>query len=512
MIRHISLGAGMLASVLVIGCSSSDGVPSTGPDLSGTGRKAQVNGAITGFGSLIVDGTRYTTTDTVVDIERGTGRIDDLEVGMRVALQSEDGRALVVRYRDTLEGRVSAIDRENQQFTALGQTVVVDALTTFDDVSLATLQVNDRVEVSGALDEDGRIRASYIERDDDINDDDELIGRIGTVDSAARRFTIGALTIDYGTADIDDLPNGPIVDVLVEVEGREQTDGLFIATDVEAVPTVIRAPGDDTPISAQSTVVVGVVRDLSANGDRFRLDNLIVQVGPETQLDPNGGQTLANGRRVRVEGERIDDESIRALGLFIVPSVTVELDGTVEAVDSAAETLTLLGGFVVTMLNNTRFRDDSDDNRREFGLADIQPGDRVEIAGFVRDNAVFALRVERDDDDKDDDGDGERDDEKLSGPVSALDPAARQFVINGTTVQVTDATEFDDIEDESRFFAQVQPGDRVEAEGRFDAATGVFIAAEIEPQDAGDFDDDFDDDDADDSDGDGDGDGDDDDD
>ena len=75
--------------------------------------------------------------------------------------QHDDGvtrRAEAVSYDDTVEGPITAgsIDLVDQSFVVLGQTVIVDAATSFDvDVSLRDLDepgsMGDFVEVSGLL-------------------------------------------------------------------------------------------------------------------------------------------------------------------------------------------------------------------------------------------------------------------------------------------------------------------------------------------------------------------------
>ena len=464
-------------------------------DLSGTGKKSQVDGRVTGFGSIIVDGVRYPTPRVQVDADGDAGTLQDLSVGMVVSLRvNEAGEAIFVRYRDNVEGPVSSVDLDAGQFVVLGQTVRVDELTTFEDVSLATLQVGDRVEVSGAVDTDGAILASFVELEMDGLDGGEVLGNVSALDTAALTFRINDLVVDYSAASVDvtgGLRNGPPV----EVEGVLNADtGVLQATEVESFDVVVRAPGeDDIDEDDQELRVSGVVRELAADGSRFALNNFTVVVTADTELEGAAARSLSERVRVEVEGVLNALGELVATEIELQPEVNFEIEGTVEAVDSASSTLTLLGGVSVRVTEETSFKDDSELELREFGLADLRTGDRVEIVGVSSGDDIVALRLEREDSDVDDDGDGERDGDKLRGAVSQVDANSQQFVVQGTTVQVGASTEFEGYADAADFFARVGPGDQVEVEGTYDAGSMILSAAEIEAEDAGSSDEDEDD-------------------
>ena len=478
--RTISL---ILALALLTACGSSG----TRADLSGTGKKSQVDGRVTGFGSIIVDGVRYPTPRVQVDVDGQTGVLLDLDVGMVVSVQvNAAGEAVFIRYRDNVEGPVSSVDVGAEQFVVLGQTVRVDELTTFDGVSLATLQVGDRVEVSGVVDADGAILASYVEREDDTQEDAEVLGNVRALDTASQRFQINALVVDYSAAQIEvtgGLRNGPLVQVEGEVDA---SSGVLIAREVESIDVVVRAPGDETPVDEdQELRVSGVVRELAADGSRFALNNFTVVVTADTELEGAAAQSLSERVRVEVEGVLNALGELVATEIELQPEVNFEIEGTVEAVDSASSTLTLLGGVSVRVTEETSFKDDSELELREFGLADLRTGDRVEIVGVSSGDDIVALRLEREDSDVDDDGDGERDGDKLRGAVSQVDANSQQFVVQGTTVQVGASTEFEGYADAADFFARVGPGDQVEVEGTYDAGSMILSAVEIEDRQPG---------------------------
>jgi hypothetical protein len=147
----------------------------------------------------------------------------------------------------------------------------------------------------------------------------------------------------------------------------------------------------------------------------------------------------------------------------------LEVSATVTAVDVAAGTLTTVLEITVATVAGTRYEDKLED-LQVFGLADIRPGDFVEIRGFLDNGQFVATRIERDD---------PEDDVLLQGP--AADVASPGFTILATSVLTTANTQF---EDESEtgisadtFFASAE-GRIVRASGIWDGTT--LVADEVE--------------------------------
>lgn len=137
----------------------------------GTGGTGISTGAISGFGSVVVNDKHFRTDNNVApgfltkklvngaDKSRQSDR-DVFSEGMVVTVRhgTGDNNAQVIEYRDNLRGpiAVSASGADNV-IEVLGQTVVVENAAIF-----ASLKQNDIVEVSGFADNAGRIRATYI--------------------------------------------------------------------------------------------------------------------------------------------------------------------------------------------------------------------------------------------------------------------------------------------------------------------------------------------------------------
>src|SRR4030095_5365672 len=141
--------------------------PATTPSPSATTTATVVStGPITRFGSVILNGIEFDTTQAEIRVEDQIVREDDLRIGMRVAVEGvrdNNGvaRATRVVFRKNVEGLIDSIDLvNNNTFVVLGQTVHVDSLTVIEDraqsssIALSALAVGQFVEVSGLVEAD----------------------------------------------------------------------------------------------------------------------------------------------------------------------------------------------------------------------------------------------------------------------------------------------------------------------------------------------------------------------
>ena len=112
-------------------------------------------GPINGFGSVIVNGVRYTTTGATITIDDRPGTESELRAGQVVRVEGTvdasgtAGTARSISFNDDVEGPVQSIDPAVAQLVVLGQTVQVGRATSFDDSisprSLEGLAVGDRI-------------------------------------------------------------------------------------------------------------------------------------------------------------------------------------------------------------------------------------------------------------------------------------------------------------------------------------------------------------------------------
>ena len=156
-----------LASFTFSTCGGS-GTDLAGGGSSGTGVSS---GAITGFGSVFMNGMEFFTDSQVapgyvtmkmfMGMDNSSMMDSDLyRVGMVVIIHHgpNDNNAQQIEYQNNLQGRIAAKNSGPENtVTVLGQTVVVSDAAVF-----ASLNLNEIVEVSGFVDSAGRIHASYI--------------------------------------------------------------------------------------------------------------------------------------------------------------------------------------------------------------------------------------------------------------------------------------------------------------------------------------------------------------
>lgn len=349
-----------------------------GVDSGGTGTGVMPTlavGAITGFGSVIVNGVRY--DDSIATIQDDEGRTiarERLRLGMQAeveasAVQTVGGVAIAtaaaITLRSDVIGPIESIDPDAGILVVLGQTVAVAAATVLDE-NLAAFAPGDVVEVHGAFDPVfTRIVASRIERNSAAQAY-KLRGPVVTRSLADRTVTIGTATIDWSAVAPADpatlLAPGSVVRVTLAIA---PANGVWQATSLRAGQVAL---ADRERVELEGRV--------TAYRSSTSFDVAGVPVDAAAASFPEGRTGLALGAKVEVEG------SARG-GVVMAASVKIEddddagsleLHGTIEAVDAAARHFVVRG---VTVVWNDATRFDSS------GPQDIRAGRRVEIRGTL---------------------------------------------------------------------------------------------------------------------------------
>ncbi|MBT3203430.1 MAG: hypothetical protein HOM14_16400 [Gammaproteobacteria bacterium] len=249
-IRQVLLISVLSLSVLSCGVES---IIAAG--ISGTGI---VVGAITGFGSIIVNGVKYDIDEASFDVDgtsfNGQEGQSNLEIGMVVQLNAttyDDGTGVAtsVVYDDAVEGPITDIptlsddDNNLKNFSVLGLNVTINALTTrFKNedntvFGFENITQGDVVEVSGYVDLiTSSIVATHVEKKGTLSDGTNEVELHGVIEDLEETFFImNGFTIDItqiGPNDLEDID--VLIDGLfVEVEGEYQSDGTIIATEIE---------------------------------------------------------------------------------------------------------------------------------------------------------------------------------------------------------------------------------------------------------------------------------------
>jgi len=388
--------------------------------------------------------------------------------------------ATMITQINDLEGTIEAgsIDANAGTFVVLGQTVSVVATTVFDDDisprSIAGLSDGDAVEVSGLYDGTGVFVATRIEFDDDAGDF-EITGVVSNLDTAAARFNIGSLVVDYSQAMLEDFDGGTIRDGdVVEVEGNMLgAAGELIATEVEN-----ESPSFDGDDGDFGELEGFITRFVSATD--FDVNGFPVTTNAQTVFDDGTAAMLAVGVRVELDGV------LDANGVLVASKVdfedaeddaVVEMEARVDAVDVSASTLVVLGQTILVG-GSTTIVDTSDADLRPFTLADFNVGDFVEINAFIdvdNNNTLTAVLIERDDSDDNE--------VEVEGPAAMI--MSPTLTVAGVSVATDSGTQFELLNDtvvsSAEFFALLTDGTIVEAQGTWDGAT--LTADELELED-----------------------------
>ncbi len=447
--------AGMTVSLLA-GCGGGGG----SAQIAGIDRLGVSSGTVTGFGSVFVNGVEFETDNAVFTIDGVPGVESDLNIGQVVTITGSidvngtTGTANSVVFDDDVEGPISSIDLSGNSFVVLGQTVRIDGDTSFDSqitpASVAGLSVGEVVEVSGFVDGNMGIRATYIERKD-AGSEFELQGVVDSLDSGASTFQINGFTVDFASAMLDGFPSGMISNGdNVEAKGTSfGASGELIASTVDFKDQGIPgAEGDEIEIEGFVTRFVSLT-DFDVSG---------VPVTTNGQTEYSGGPSASLALDVKVEVEGILSASgvIVAEEIEFRPEAELRITALVDSVDSGTNSLTLLGVAIrVNLL--TRFEDNSSAEIAQFSLANVNAGEYLIIRGTGDTTGtadVLATLLERED------TPDPPVETSIQGFVTGVDNPT--LTILGVTIETSAGTEFED-----------QNGDPLTAAEFFNSAVSV---------------------------------------
>jgi hypothetical protein len=272
-------------------------------------------GAITGFGSIWVNGVEIRTDNTTVRTHPDDNNLDiespddvAFRPGMVVTVKyrTSDNMATSVIYRNELSGPIDAIDPVARTFTVLGFTIHEDN-TYYDGLAagatLDNLAVGNVVEVSGLPDNVGVVQATYVDFQAAAAQAGEIFevkGYVNSLDPVAKTFTLtlvpggaGGVAVNYaGATDVSvGLANNDFVEVKVTA-----TAAPLAATAVEKVNDL-----SDDSVGATKVSVSGFVSGLAGDataGYTFFIGGQSVRVAPGT----TGIGLVVAGAKLDVEG------------------------------------------------------------------------------------------------------------------------------------------------------------------------------------------------------------------
>lgn len=363
-----------LSALALVSCGGGVGTGGTGGDAT-----TYASGPITGFGSVIVGGVRFDDAAAAVEDGDGSGRSrDDLRLGMTVEIDStgiqtdsSGSRAAAsrIRYESEIQGLVGLVNVTGQVFTVLGQTVLVDATTVFDERitgGLSGLSTGQAVEVYAVFDAAAlRYRATRVEPSNLVGGL-RLRGPVLQLNTAAQTLTIGSNTYSYAGA--SGLPSNLAV-------------GQFVRLRLGLVSArwVVQSFGP----------AARVVQD----GDGVKVEGLVSAFTSQSAFSVNGrpvdGSTatlLPAGTTGLVVGARVEVEGVVRAAVFVASKIKVitdteneargfEVNGNITAVNAAQSTISLRGVTISTARSDLRLENGT--------AANLVVGQSVEVKGVL---------------------------------------------------------------------------------------------------------------------------------
>lgn len=440
---------GLTALALLASCGGGGGDSST-PPIAGIEGTGVARGPVTGFGSVFVNGVEYlTNASTTFTVDGAPATERDLKVGQVVELraripQSGGPTATSIVYEAELKGTISAVDAGAATFVVLGQTVLTDGGTSFDNSvggDFDGLSAGLSVEVSGYRDDQGRVVATRVEAEPAANPD-EVKGTVAGLDTTLRRFTIGALVVDYSTAALSNFPSGaPANGDLVEAQGTLGGGNMLVATRLERKRADIGGSNGDRATIEGFISVFNSATDFTVNGQR-------VTTTTGTTYQNGTTANLALGARVQVEGQLNAAGVLAASKVEFKAGTSTRAVATVGSINVAGNNFTVLG-VTVQVGPATRYEDKSSAQARPFNLTLLRTGDWVEVRGSEQGTTLVASLVERDNPDTR---------VELRGTAGSLNPAGGSLVILGVTVTAAPGARYYDVTGaevtQAQFFAQ----------------------------------------------------------
>ena len=440
-----------------------DGTPT---DPSNTASTEEVSfGSVTGFGSVIVDGTRYEDDEAQITEETAAGvdsqlTLDDVELGMQVEVTADAEQARTIVIRTSLIASIESLQSDG--FTAAGQRVRVSEETIYSGTAgLADLTVGTRVAVHGTRDADDVIEARRVAvRPADTEPFVRIVGIVRDLDENAQTFRLGNLTVDYSN------------DPRVVPAGASLAEGRGVVVFGSAQPNVgsLQANGIRVlraqVIEGRRIRVAGLIRDLDSSAVTFRLHVSTIDAS-EARFLRGTAADLANGRRARVlgvvqlnaDGERFIKANAVWVGGSDDDATTVA--GPVRNFVSAAS-FTIRGVPIDASGENVRFVNGTADN-----LAD---GVLLRVIGAPDGEKITATQVTFFEPDQ-------SPQRTIAGFIRNANPADSTLQIFGVSVKVLDTTTVYDANGNETGTDALQNG--IWAVARGEVRSGQLVANEI---------------------------------
>ena len=423
-----------------IGCNPDGG----GGSASYTPSSSQsTTGAVTGFGSVIVNGVHFDTSSAAITINGEPAVLSDLAVGMIVdiggdgknesgeedyehgedddGIEDQEDNALSIDASSELKGEVLSVSITSGlgELSVMGQTVQISASTVFDSdeasiASIDNLAAGHIVEVSGFSDGNGEIFATRVELEAlDFasflaahSEGVEVKGNITNLDLTEKTFDLGSISVNYSNAEIDSDDDGSddgsdsglSNDFYVEVESTEGiVNGVLIAASVERE--------DDGERGHQGSVnehydIEGIITS-DYDGSHFSINGITVVVSNSTVFLNTDTAALTAGTEIEVEGVFDIAGNLQADTIELEEEADQQMTGVVSDIALNFGTvnvgsITLDDGTVIIINNEPLMIDELGDlPELLFNLTFLTPGNTVEVKTYTGSSGLVAVELGR---------------------------------------------------------------------------------------------------------------------
>ncbi len=422
-------------TTILVACGGGGGTSTAG--IGGSGITS--SGTITGFGSVIVNGVKFETTNASFDIEGISGSQNQLAIGMVVEVNGTinadgvTGTANSIIFDDELQGPVAvfvpATDGLTATFTVLGIPVKIDSKTTYFDpdnggISMTSIRNDDMVELSGFFDATGTLIASRIENKTGIDENVELKGIVSNWNSLTETFGFNGMGITVNASNAagkNILQNN----LYIEVKGRYNSiNNTITAIKIESEEAEY---GDN-----ESFEMEGFITDYN-NPSNFRVNGIPVDASNNPEMEPRTMQ-LADNVQIEVEGYFVNGTLVATK--LKMRGGEVEIQAPVYSIDKVANRFTV--EFVSNQLITIAVVPETEIEDRNYltFLDHLQTGDIVELEGYQNgtDNIVVAAEIEIAD---------TNEDIELQGVIES-DPSLSTVKVLGVEFTINSATRFED--------------------------------------------------------------------
>jgi len=367
---------------------------------NGIGGTGITMGAITGFGSIYVNGVKFDTNNALFSRDGVDAKLQsDFSAGEVVRIigtvdeKSGTGVASEVIFSDLIEGPITALINKNS-IEVLGQRVLIDKLTVLHGFKiLSELKLDNMLEISGFSNAEGNILASSIKLLQDsfsIGSILDVEGVISEIDPIAKTFKLNdSLMIDYSSTLFEGLIEADLVDNLYLSLSSEQNiqNNTVIAHTLYAI---------DISLEANLLYEIeGLITRFVSPTD-FNIDGVPVSSNAQTVYKNGSVELLGLNQFAIIKGTSNANGVLIAAQINLFDSSSeVWVEGYIEAIDTEKQQIRLLGE-TITADSFTLFTDETQEEFIDLNFSQLSVGDFVSVTAYRNDQGeVLASRLSK---------------------------------------------------------------------------------------------------------------------